>query len=125
MRLWEMLGMSRAAWYRHGKPTEKPKRYSQADIARILGISVRTLQRDVASEREKNRQKVVARARELIAQGRDQDEAIATAMAEVAAEERQLAENQKERLKRPRTLADEWLQRRIEMVDQTKTREKP
>jgi hypothetical protein len=42
---WEALGMSRASWYRHGKPTEKPKRFTQAHEARKVGVSVRTIQR--------------------------------------------------------------------------------
>jgi uncharacterized protein YoaH (UPF0181 family) len=90
---WEMAGMSRATWYRHGKPTEKPKRYSQADVAEILGVSVRTVQRDLASKRKQNRQKAVARARELIAQGHGQEEAIATALQEIQAANAEAAAN--------------------------------
>jgi hypothetical protein len=37
--------MSRASWYRHGKPSEKPKRTTVADAARAAGVSVRTHQR--------------------------------------------------------------------------------
>jgi hypothetical protein len=42
---WEAIGMSRASWYRHGKPTEKPERTSVAAAARAAGVSVRTHQR--------------------------------------------------------------------------------
>jgi len=46
LRQWEALGMSRASWYRHGKPTEKPTRpFSQARIARHDHVSIRTVQR--------------------------------------------------------------------------------
>ena len=46
MRPWETIGMSRASWYRHGKPTEKPPRPSSvANEARKAGVSVRTHQR--------------------------------------------------------------------------------
>src|SRR5262245_17128917 len=79
---WEAIGMSRATWYRHGKPTEKPTRYTQADVAKILGISLRTTQRDLARARQEERERLVARARELIAQGHGEDDAIAAAIAE-------------------------------------------
>ena len=43
---WEAIGISRATWYRHGKPTEKPPRPSIARRAQMMGApSVRTLQR--------------------------------------------------------------------------------
>jgi hypothetical protein len=42
---WEAIGMSRATWYRHGKPSEKPKRITVADAARAAGVSTRTHQR--------------------------------------------------------------------------------
>ena len=46
---WEAIGMSRASWYRHGKPSEKPPkrpREGVADLARQLGFSsTRTYQR--------------------------------------------------------------------------------
>jgi len=42
---WKAIGMSRASWYRHGKPTEKPERTSVAAAARAAGVSVRTHQR--------------------------------------------------------------------------------
>jgi hypothetical protein len=43
---WEAIGISRATWYRHGKPTEKPKRTSIARAARAMGASsTRTFQR--------------------------------------------------------------------------------
>jgi hypothetical protein len=112
-RPWKMLGMSRATWYRHGKPTEKPKRYRQADVAKILGVSVRTIQRDAAGRREK----VVARAHELFEQGHGFKEAFAMARAEITAE-------REDDRQRPPDAADEYLQRRIEWFEQTKAREK-
>jgi hypothetical protein len=42
---WQAIGISRATWYRHGKPTEKPKRSSEAAQARAAGVSLRTHQR--------------------------------------------------------------------------------
>jgi hypothetical protein len=37
--------MSRATWYRLGKPSTKPRRITQAEIARRFQISVRGMQR--------------------------------------------------------------------------------
>jgi hypothetical protein len=73
---WKAIGMSRATWYRHGKPNEKPKRFTQADVARILGVSLRTTQRDLARVRADKRREIVARARELMAQVHSEEEAI-------------------------------------------------
>jgi hypothetical protein len=43
---WEAIGMSRASWYRHGKPTEKPRKpNTAADEARLGRVSVRTYHR--------------------------------------------------------------------------------
>ena len=43
---WEAIGISRATWYRHGKPTENPPRTSIARAARTMGASsTRTFQR--------------------------------------------------------------------------------
>ena len=42
---WEAIGISRATWYRHGKPTEKPRKPSLAAAARAAGVSTRTAQR--------------------------------------------------------------------------------
>jgi hypothetical protein len=42
---WEAIGMSRATWYRHGKPEKKPYRMTQAQIAKLQGVSLRSLQR--------------------------------------------------------------------------------
>ena len=43
---WEAIGISRATWYRHGKPTENPERTSVARAARMMGApSTRTYQR--------------------------------------------------------------------------------
>jgi hypothetical protein len=51
-RPWKALGMSRATWYRHGKPSKKPpKRETQAMFAQQTGRSVRTLQRLMRIER--------------------------------------------------------------------------
>jgi uncharacterized protein YoaH (UPF0181 family) len=85
-RQWEVLGMSRATWYRHGKPSTKPEpKPTQKDIAAALGYSVRTIQRDMAQEREKRRQKNVARVREYMAQGYSEDEACGLVAAELRA----------------------------------------
>jgi hypothetical protein len=71
-RPWEAIGMSRASWYRHGKPTEKPKRKTtHADIAKICGCSVRTIQRD----RAQMLREVVEDARKFIAQGHSLEDA--------------------------------------------------
>ena len=86
MRPWEEFGMSRATWYRHGKPTEKPKRYTQADIAKVTGVSIRTVQRDAAGMREDDRQKRIARAREYMDQGYTEDEACGLVAAELRAQ---------------------------------------
>lgn len=37
--------MSRATWYRRGKPTSKPERRTQKQEAEALGVSIRTLYR--------------------------------------------------------------------------------
>jgi hypothetical protein len=43
---WEALGMSRATWYRHSKPSKKPKhKMTQAEIAKAAHISLRGFQR--------------------------------------------------------------------------------
>jgi hypothetical protein len=43
---WEKIGISRATWYRHEKPTEKPERDNLADVAKQFGYpSVRSMQR--------------------------------------------------------------------------------
>ena len=44
--------MSRATWYRHGKPVTKPQRMTQARLAARLETSVRTIQRAARIERE-------------------------------------------------------------------------
>ena len=86
LRQWEALGMSRASWYRSGKPTKKPEpKLTQKDVSEICGCSLRTVQRDAAEEREKQRQKNVARAREYMAQGYSQDEACELTAAELRA----------------------------------------
>jgi hypothetical protein len=46
-RPWEAAGMSRSGWYRHGKPSEKPRRQTQAQMARIAQVSLRRLQRAI------------------------------------------------------------------------------
>jgi hypothetical protein len=43
---WEKVGVSRATWYRHGKPkTKLPPRRTQAQTAALAKVSVRSLQR--------------------------------------------------------------------------------
>jgi hypothetical protein len=42
---WEEVGMSRATWYRLGKPTTKPSRVTQKQQALLLNVSVRSIQR--------------------------------------------------------------------------------
>src|SRR5262249_13214044 len=44
---WEVIGMSRASWYRRGKPTARPK-ITQKRMAGAFGVSLRTIQRDRA-----------------------------------------------------------------------------
>ena len=86
LRPWLALGMSRATWYRRGKPTTKPEpKQTQKDVAEILGCSVRTVQRHVVEMREEQRQKNVARVREYMAQGYSQDEACGLVAAELRA----------------------------------------
>jgi hypothetical protein len=62
--------MSRASWYRHGKPETKPQKVLQATIARLLHVSVRTIQRGAAERR----QELVAKVRAYMAQGHKFDE---------------------------------------------------
>jgi hypothetical protein len=48
MKPWTKIGISRATWYRHNKPTTKPQRrqrMTQPQIAKALHISVRSMQR--------------------------------------------------------------------------------
>ena len=72
VRQWEALGMSRATWYRRGKPTTKPQRaLTQRAMAESLGVSLRTIQRDDAIIKRK----VVADIREARAEGREIDHA--------------------------------------------------
>jgi len=79
--------MSRAGWYRYGKPTENPKvkRVTQKQLAKTLNVSIRTIQRDAASVREDERKKRVAMARRYMAQGYTQDEACRLTAAELRA----------------------------------------
>jgi hypothetical protein len=43
---WETIGMSRATWYRRGKPTTRPTpRITQAQAAKTMNVSLRTVQR--------------------------------------------------------------------------------
>jgi hypothetical protein len=43
---WAAIGISRASWYRHGKPATKPNRLeTKAEMARRIGVSLRTLYR--------------------------------------------------------------------------------
>jgi len=45
MRPWEALGMSRATWFRLGKPTTKPNRITQEQGAKLQNVSARSIQR--------------------------------------------------------------------------------
>lgn len=87
VRQWEAIGMSRASWYRHGKPTEKPHRNTQKDLAKILGVSVRTIQRDRAEQRAE----FVAKVRAYMAKGHGFEEAFRLVNAEVS-KSRQVAD---------------------------------
>ena len=42
---WTALGISRATWYRHGKPTEWHKLLTQVEEAKRGGLSLRSYQR--------------------------------------------------------------------------------
>ena len=42
---WDEIGISRATWYRQGKPKTKQHRITQAQAAISMGISVRSIQR--------------------------------------------------------------------------------
>ena len=55
---WTEIGMSRASWYRHGKPATKPKRETRADLAQSIGVSVRTIYRAVALEPQTPRNRI-------------------------------------------------------------------
>lgn len=44
---WEEIGVSRATWYRRGKPTTKPSKITQAQAAKLMNVSVRSVQRAV------------------------------------------------------------------------------
>jgi hypothetical protein len=61
---WDAIGMSRAGWYRHGKPDAKTRRMTVKQIAAALGCGVRTIERDLAERRNEMRE-VVARLRAL------------------------------------------------------------
>jgi hypothetical protein len=65
MRPWERLGMSRAHWYRLGKPKRKPRRpKTQRDLARERGVSLRTMQRRLAESRRQAASQTPARGGE-------------------------------------------------------------
>lgn len=56
---WQAVGMSRSAWYRHGKPTDKPElRITQKWLAKGIGKSVRTLQRGFRAIRLAGREEI-------------------------------------------------------------------
>lgn len=40
---WLAIGISRANWYRHGKPATKPQLTTQAEAAKLMDTSVRSL----------------------------------------------------------------------------------
>jgi hypothetical protein len=77
LRRWEAIGMGRATWYRHGKPTTKPEpKWTQRQLAEALGVSIRTIQRDSAAVKWK----VVEEIRKAKAAGREMDVAAVEAM---------------------------------------------
>ena len=49
---WAAAGMSRASWYRHGKPEVRPKRQTRAALARKYGVSERSLYRALRKHRD-------------------------------------------------------------------------
>ncbi len=49
---WLALGISRATWYRLGKPQTKPERITQTQAAREFHVSVRNVQRARRIQRE-------------------------------------------------------------------------
>lgn len=50
---WVALGMSRASWYRQGKPaTKPPKPETRAEFARRLNVSQRTLYRAIKADKD-------------------------------------------------------------------------
>lgn len=51
LRPWERAGMSRASWFRLGKPAKRPIRQTQRQAAAEQKISVRTLQRRLQTTR--------------------------------------------------------------------------
>jgi predicted DNA-binding transcriptional regulator YafY len=72
--------MSRASWYRHGKPAEKPWRVTQEQLAKHLNVSVRTIQRDAAAIRAERVEKV----RDYMAKGHSFEQALELANADEA-----------------------------------------
>jgi hypothetical protein len=83
LRPWEAIGVSRATWYGHGKPTTKPQRETQAQLAARLGASLRTVQRAIAAKPDQQRKSRAIKWRnqrmhELIAQGLSDAEIMAT-----------------------------------------------
>jgi hypothetical protein len=49
---WERIGVSRATWYRHGKPTVKPIRITLEQTAKAMNVSLRSAQRARRIQRE-------------------------------------------------------------------------
>jgi hypothetical protein len=81
---WEAIGMSRASWYRHGKPSSNPRlsRLTHEFLAKANGIPLRTFQRCVR----------------VMTQGPEIWERAVKGEISVAAAERQLAADQLARL---------------------------
>jgi hypothetical protein len=79
---WAAIGMSRASWYRHGKPEHKPERETCASIAELTGWSVRTIQRDSAAHQRQR----MAKVREYLDQGFSLEDALAREQRECSAE---------------------------------------
>jgi hypothetical protein len=51
--VWQALGMSRATWYRKGKPEKKPgKKITQKEVAALMRVTVRSVQRAIRILRE-------------------------------------------------------------------------
>jgi DNA-binding transcriptional regulator LsrR (DeoR family) len=57
---WEAIGMSRASWYRHGKPTTKPQQMTQTQIAAMMGVSLRTVQRVIRQRKQEREAERIA-----------------------------------------------------------------
>ena len=76
-RQWEAIGMSRASWYRHGKPAEKPEaKITQREMAQALNVSIRTIQRYAAERNQERREQIHKEAARLRAEGCPENELV-------------------------------------------------